>query len=314
MIAQALHVPENLGLEDADYARALAYIDGAFVPYLDAKISVRDFGFSHADVTYDVVHTWRGGFFRLDDHLDRFERSLKGFRLDPGLTRGEMTAILHELVRRTGLRETLVYFACTRGAPPLGGRDPADCVNTFLAHAQPLILRGSPGQMRKGLSMMISEEVHRISARSVDPTMKNVHWGDFTRALFMAKDAGFDTVVLTGQDGNVTEGPGFNVMAVMDGALVTPDAGVLEGVSRRTMMELAGFAGIPARYAAVSPGALRDADEVFITSTSCGLFPVTRVDDRILGNGAPGPLTTRLLNLYYQKKNEGWMMTPVPGL
>ncbi len=314
MIGQALHVPEDLGVENADFSKAVAYVEGEFVPYLDAKISLRDFGFTHADATYDVVHTWKGAFFRLDDHLDRFERSLKGMRLDPGLSRAQVHGILNELVQRTGLRDTLVYFACTRGAPPLGSRDPASCINIFVAHAQPLVLRGSPQQMRQGLSLRISEDVHRIPAHSIDPTMKNHHWGDFTRALFVAKDQGFDSVVLTNEAGNVAEGPGFNIMAMVDGGLISPDANVLEGISRKTMMELAELAGIPARLDKLSPDALRGADEAFITSTSCGLYPVTRVDNRILSNGAPGPVATALLNLYYQKKNEGWMLTPVPGL
>jgi branched-chain amino acid aminotransferase len=306
-----LNVPDYLGPENADFSRALAYIDGAYVPLADAKISVRDFGLTHADVTYDVLHVWKGSFFRLEDHLDRFARSLSGMRLDPGLSRDEIHAILAELVRRSGFADALLFFACTRGQPPLGSRDPALSVNTFFAHVQPLVLRGSPSEMQRGLSLQISETVKRIPSDSVDPTMKNMHWGDFTRALFLAKDAGFDTVVLTAHDGNIAEGPGFNIFALTGGELISPDRNVLEGVSRKTMLELADMLGVPARLGQLSPQALRDADEVFITSTSCGLFPVTRVDDRILGNGAPGPVTERLLNLYYAKKDQGWMMTPI---
>lgn len=305
-----LNVPVHLGLECADFSRALAYIDGEYVPLQEAKLPVRDFGLTHADVTYDVLHIWKGSFFRLNDHLDRFERSLAGMRLDPGLSRSGIQAVLSGLVHRSGLRDALLYFACTRGQPPLGSRDPAQGVNTFFAHVQPLVLRGSPQEMQRGLSMQISPTVHRIPSDSVDPTLKNTHWGDFTRALFLAKDAGFDTVVLTAHDGLVAEGPGFNIFALTGGALVSPDRNVLEGVSRRTMLELAAMLGVPARLGPLTPDALRDADEAFITSTSCGLFPVTRVDGRVLSNGAPGPVTTRLLNLYYAKKDEGWLMIP----
>jgi branched-chain amino acid aminotransferase len=308
-----LEIPEHLGPESADFSRAMAFIDGDYVPLMDAKISVRDFGLTHADVTYDVLHTWNGGFFRLDDHLDRFEASCAGFRLNPGHSRGEIIEILEELVRRVGLPDSLVLFYCTRGAPPFGSRDPSRAENKFFAYVQPLVLRGSPAEMRRGLALRIDPTTRRIPADSVDPRLKNTHWGDLTRATFDARDAGFDTAVLLDHDGNVTEGAGFNVMAVTDGVLLAPDSNVLDGISCRTMMELAEEIGLPARFGKLSPEALRDADEAFITSTSCGLFPVTRVDERILGNGAPGPMATRLLNLYYRKKNDGWKITPVRG-
>lgn len=314
MDMETLLVPGGLDAAHADFSRAQAFIDGEYVALAEARISVRDLGFTRADATYDVLHTWRGGFFRLDDHLDRFAASLRGMRLDPGLSRAEIVGVLEELVRRSGLAETLVSFYCTRGAPPLGSRDPKLARNGFFATVQPLVLRGTPEEMARGWSMLIHPSIRRFPADSLDPRLKNLHWGDFNLALFDARDAGFDTVALTDHAGQVTEGPGFNVIAVIDGELVAPDWNVLEGVSCRTMMELAGIAGLKARYGKLSPDALRGADEAFITSTSCGLFPVTRIDTRILGNGAPGPVSTRLLNLYYAQKNAGWHITPIPGV
>ena len=173
------------------------------------------------------------------------------------------------------------------------------------------MLRGTPSQMRKGLSVKVSETVHRIPSDSVESKFKNVHWGDFTRAGFIARDEGYDSVFLTDHADHIAEGPGFNVVAVIGGGLLAPDANVLEGISCKTMMELARLLGIPGRYGKLSTSALRDAEEVFITSTSCGLFPVTRIDGRPVGDGTPGPITTRLLNTYYRKKDEGWMLTPI---
>jgi branched-chain amino acid aminotransferase len=235
-------------------------------------------------------------------------------RLNPRLTRGEIQGILSELVRRSGLSDTLLYFACTRGAPPIGSRDEGRCLNKFFAHLQPLVLRGTPDQMRRGLNVTISETIRRIPSDSVESKFKNVHWGDFTRAAFSARDEGYDTVFLTDHSGHVAEGPGFNVVAVIDGGLLAPDANVLEGISCKTMLELAHVLGIPARYGKLSPAMVRNAEEVFITSTSCGLFPVTHIDGRAIGTGAPGPIATRLLNLYYRKKDEGWMMTRIDGV
>lgn len=304
-----LRVPDHLTLENADFSRALGFVDGQVVPLAEARISVRDLGLMYADMTYDVVHSWRGGFFRLDDHLDRFMASCAGLRLDPGYSRDGLRRLLADLLRRSGLADTLVYFACTRGMAVPGTRDPDRSRNSFFATVTPLVLRGQPAQMARGLSATLVRDITRIPAASVNPVWKNSHWGDFLRATFQAKDGGHDVPILCATDGAVAEAPGFNIVALVDGRLLSPDRGVLEGVSCRTMIEIATDLGIPAGYGTLLPEALVRAEEVFLTATSCGLFPVTRLDGRPVGAGVPGPVTTRLLNTYYDRKNAGWHIT-----
>jgi branched-chain amino acid aminotransferase len=103
-------------------------------------------------------------------------------------------------------------------------------------------------------------------------------------------------------------------VAVLGGALVSPEANVLPGISCRTMFEIARDLGIPARYARLMPDELARAEEVFLTATSCGLYPVTRLDGRPVGHGVAGPVTTRLLNTYYDRKNAGWHITDAAGI
>ncbi|MBU8540933.1 aminotransferase class IV [Falsiroseomonas tokyonensis] len=313
-MAEALQVPTHLTVENADFSRALGFIDGAVVPLAEAKIPVRDLGLMYADMTYDVVHVWQGGFFRLEDHLDRFFASLSGLRLDPGMTREAMRRLLADLVRRSGLPDALVYFACTRGMAVPGSRDPTLSQNRFFATVTPLVLRGQPAEMQRGQNAMLVRDVARIPASAVNPVWKNTHWGDFIRAAFLAKDEGFDVPILCATDGAVAEAPGFNVVAVIDGALLSPEAGVLEGISCRSMFELAAELGIPARYGRLMPEQLAAAQEAFLTATSCGLFPVTRLDGAPIGAGVPGPVTTRLLNTYYARKNAGWHITPLSSI
>jgi branched-chain amino acid aminotransferase len=307
----ALPVPDFLGAGQADFDRAIAYQDGQWVRLDQARVPIRDLGFMRADQTYEVVHVWNGGFFRLDDHLDRFTESCRGFRLDPGLTRTGIAALLSELVRRTGYRYATVWFACTRGAPPLGSRDSRQARNSFYASAAPLVLRADPATMNRGLAARIHPTIRRIPPDSVDPRHKNTHWGDFTRAEYEVQDEGFDLPVLLDRDGFVTEGIGCNVIAKVAGQLVTPDEGCLEGVSAMTMVEIATELGIPARYGRLSARELREAEEAFITSTTCGLVPITRVDSRTLSGGRPGPVTAQLLAEYYRRKQAGWRMTPI---
>ncbi len=293
-----------------DFSAGAAFIDGAYAPIGDARISVLDWGFVKSDSTYDVVHVWKGSFFRLEDHLDRFERSVAGLRMSLPHSRAEIAGILTECVRLSGLREAYVQMLCTRGVPPPGTRDPRDCTNRFVGFAIPFVWIADAEQRARGLHLIVSS-VPRIAPESVDPTIKNYHWGDFVRGLFDAYDRGGETTVLVDHQGNLTEGPGFNVFAVRGGKLFTPARGVLPGITRRTVIELCEEIGAEVEVGALAADALRDADEVFISSTAGGVMPVTRIDGRALGDGEPGPLTTRIHDLYWSKKEAGWHATPI---
>jgi branched-chain amino acid aminotransferase len=141
--------------------------------------------------------------------------------------------------------------------------------------------------------------------------VKNFHWGDFTRALFQAFDRGGESAVLVDGDGYLSEGPGFNVFRVHQGGVTTPEGTVLEGITRASVRELCEELGIPFALKRIIPDELRDADEVFISSTAGGVMPVSRVDQRILGNGRPGPVTLRIRESYWRKHEQGWHATPV---
>jgi len=278
-----------------------AYIDGQFVAPEDAKISIFDWGFLHSDATYDVAHVWQGKFFRLGDHLDRFFASMERLRLDPGKTPGEVRSIMHECVRRSGLRDAYVEVLCTRGQPAPGSRDPRSCRNNFMAFAIPFVWIADPDKQRRGINLVVSD-VQRIGAASVDPRIKNYHWLDMVQALFQAYERGGETALLVDAAGNVAEGPGFNVFAVIDGALVTPEAGVLEGVSRRTVIEMARAAGMRVRIEALPVATLRAADEVFLSSTGGGVIAVSHLDGVAVGGrpaGEFGPITKQLQQAYW---------------
>jgi len=278
-----------------------AFIDGEFVAPEDAKISIFDWGFLHGDATYDVAHVWNGRFFRLDDHLDRFAASLKSLRLDPGLTRERMREVMHECTRRAGLREAYVEVLCTRGRPAPGSRDPRSCTNRFMAFAIPFVWIADPERQRRGIDLVVGS-AQRIPPSSVDPRVKNYHWLDFVQGLFEAYERGGETVVLTDGAGHVTEGPGFNVFAVHGRTLVTAAGGVLEGISRRTAIELAGAAGYEVQQRALPVAELKRADEVFLTSSGGGVIPVSSVDGVPVAGRAKGefgPVSAQLRATYW---------------
>ena len=293
-----------------DPALGIAYVNGSYMPLAEASIPLTDRGFVRSDATYDVTHVWKGRFFRLDDHLERFLASMRGLRMSLPMSKAEIADILVECTRRSGLRDAYVQMTCTRGVPPAGTRDPRLCQNRFYAFAQPFVWIANEEQRRDGLKMVVSS-VQRIPPESLDPRLKNFHWLDLTMGIFEAYDKDAIVAVLNDGKGNVTEGAGFNVFAVKDNVITTPDRGVFEGMTRRTVMELAGEAGVICEMRPLPIEELRDADEIFISSSAGGIMPVTVLDGRIYGNGKPGPITNRIHDLYWAAHREGPLCTPV---
>jgi branched-chain amino acid aminotransferase len=281
------------------YADGAAFVEGRFVPVAEARVPILDWGFLRSDATYDVAHVWRGSFFRLEDHLDRFERSMQHLCLNPPYGRDEIRDVLLECVRLSGLRDAYAEIICTRGIPRPGSRDPRDCENRFYAFVVPFVWIADPKKQERGLHAIIGNK-QRIAPESVDPTVKNYHWLDLETGLLEAYERGGETVILVDADDNVVEGPGFNVFAVQSGVISTPDRGVLEGITRKTVIELAAEHGIPVEARSVPAGSLRRSDEVFLSSTAGGVIPVTLVDGEAVGDGVPGPVTLRLRDAYWE--------------
>jgi branched-subunit amino acid aminotransferase/4-amino-4-deoxychorismate lyase len=280
-------------------AAGCAWIDGQYVPVGAARIPVLDVGFVRSDLTYDVVAVWEGRFFRLDDHLDRLFAGCRRIRLTPPLAKADIRAILIEMVRRSGLREAYVEAIVTRGVPRAGERDPRRLTPCLYAYAIPYVWIVPPESQVRGTDLVVTRDTHRIPPGAVDPTVKNFHWGDLTRGLFEAYDRGASLPVLPGDDGLVTEGPGFNVFAHVDGILHTPGHGVLEGITRRTVIEIARADGVQVKVGDLAVDDLYRATELFLTSTAGGVMPVATLDGRPVGDGGPGPVTMRIRDRYW---------------
>lgn len=281
-----------------DFSAGAAFIDGEYLPVAEAKIPVLDWGFLHSDATYDVAHVWRGRFFRVDEYLDRFQTSMERLRMSIPYDRQQILSIMFELVRKSGLRDAYVEIVCTRGMPATGSRDPRSCENRFLAFAIPFVWIANDDMRARGLDLMISSR-QRIPPEAVDPRVKNYHWLDMVMALFEAYDEGADTVVLVDAQGNLVEGPGFNVFVRHGDMVITPKKGVLEGVTRMTILELLAREDIQVKQQELPASTARDADEAFITSTAGGVMPVTRISGEKVGDGRPGDLTTKLNDAYW---------------
>ena len=294
----------------SDLSAGAAYIEGEYLPVAEASIPLLDWGFLHSDATYDVAHVWRGKFFRVDAYIERFEASMAKLRMSIPQDREQIRRIMFELVKRSGLRDAYVEIVCTRGIPEPGSRDPRSCQNRFLAFAIPFVWIADDSLRARGLDLLISQQ-QRIPPEAVDPRIKNYHWLDMTMALFEAYDHGADSAVLVDADGNLVEGPGFNVFVRKGDTVTTPERGVLQGVTRSTILELLDGEDLdvirgplPARVAAA-------ADEAFITSTAGGVMPVTRISGEPVGDGRPGALTGRLNRAYWELHDDPELNIPV---
>ena len=283
-----------------DLSLGAAWMNGTVIPISQAKIPVNDWGLVHSDITYDVVPVIDGAFFRFDEYLARFLSSMENLHLDPGMSKRDIQAALHQMVGKSNLRDSYVAMVCSRGKPKISGsRDPRDCENHFFAWCLPYVHIIKPEIVEQGATAWIAQNAYRIPENSVNPRVKNYHWGDFTQGIFEAKDKNYETVILLDYDGNVTEGPGFNVFAVKDKVLITPDRGVLAGVSRKTVLEMADHLGINTSIRALGVEELLEADEVFISSSGGGVIPIIRVNETIFGNGASGPISIQLNETYW---------------
>ncbi|HUE46861.1 MAG TPA: aminotransferase class IV [Aestuariivirgaceae bacterium] len=292
------------------YADGAAYVDGEVTPVAEAKIPLLDTGFLRSDTTYDVVHVVDGRFFRLDDHLDRFLAGAGKLRFDLPLGKPEIARMMHRLVALTGLTEAYVNVTASRGPLAKGSRSPLACRNRIYAFAVPMVWIAPPTEHEQGISMIVASP-ERIPMASFDQTIKNYMWGDLTAGMIEADDRGAKVSMLLDRDGNVTEGPGFNVFAVAGGRLMTPDTGVLHGITRRTAIELAQGLNIEVCIAPLALDTLKDADEIFITSTAGGIIPVTRLDDSAVSDGVPGPVSMRLREKYWQAHADPKYAVPV---
>ncbi len=297
--------------EPVDWTKGAAYIDGSFMPLAEARIPITEWGYRRSDVTYDVAGVYYGFLFRIDDHIRRFRRSMTKLRMEPRESDDELKGVLIDLVRRSGLREAYVAMDCLRSRPQRGmPMLPGHARCYIVAFAMPWVWVFSEEQQRRGVHAMIAK-TPRIPAASVDPTVKNFHWGDLTGALFEAEDAGFDTAILLDLEGNVTEGPGYNVFAVIDGKVISPPEGALEGITRLSVFELCQDLAIRFEVRPIARHELENADEIFFSTTAGGIMPVSRLGARILGNDRPGPVASTLRETFWRRRQEGWHATPI---
>jgi branched-chain amino acid aminotransferase len=288
----------------------VVYVNGEYVPKDHARISIFDFGFLRGDAVFDTTSAWNGRIFKLSAHLERFDLSLRAARIPCPLPLEELRGVIIETTRRCGLRSAYIQTIVTRGEPPLGVRDLAQCRPGLIVFAVPYVFILNPEQIRAGGRAMIAS-TRALPVQSLDPKIKSLSRLHFDLATLQGKAAGMDVALMLDLDGHVTEGPGFNVFVVKGGELFSPPDGILMGITRQTVFELAAENQIQAREAQLTTYDLYAADEVFLTSTAGGIMPLVEIDGRPIGDGKPGPVVQRIHGLYWALRESGRDGTPI---
>ena len=288
----------------------VVYVNGEYVPKDQARISVFDFGFLRGDGVFDTTSAWNGRIFKLPQHLARLDLSLRAARIQCPLPLEELGNVIVETTRRCGLRNAYVQTVVTRGEPPLGVRDLTKCTPGLVVFAVPYVWILKPEQIDAGGRAMIST-IRQLPAQSLDPKIKSLSRLHLDLASLQGKAAGVDVTIMLDLDGHVTEGPGFNLFVVKGGALYSAPEGILMGITRQTVFELAAENGIAARESQLTAYDLYAADEVFLTSTAGGIMPLVEIDGRAIADGKPGPISQRIHGLYWALRESGRHGTPV---
>jgi branched-chain amino acid aminotransferase len=283
------------------------YIDGQIRAPTEAVVPVLDRGFLFGDSVYETLAWQDGRFLFLTEHLARLERSARRIYLDPP-PRRQVEQAMQETVRASGETAARVRVIVTRGAGDSVDIDLATAkAPRLVVIAQPL---GAPSAaaLEEGVAVVVVQQ-SRSAPGSVDPTVKSGNYLGSVLAIAEARQRtpAAGEAILCAASGGIAEGATSNVFLVTGGILHTPglEVGILDGVTRAKVLELARGAGIATREPAfVAPEELRGADEVFLTSAVRGILPVTVVDGGPIGDGRPGPVTRRLLGLYRRLVSE----------
>ena len=288
------------------FPKGVAWVGGSFVDISEAKISLLDWGFLRSDATYDVAHVWKNRFFLLEKHIDRFISSSKKLRMPCSFSRKEIKSILAGCVKKAKLENSYVEMIQTRGVSRSFDRDPRNAIPNFMAFAVPFGWILKPENFEEGLDIAITS-IQRIPPRSINPAIKNYHWLDLVAGMFESYDRGHQAGLLVDENENILEGPCFNFFCLKDGVLYTPERGVLNGITRWAIIEIAKELNIPVVLKSISREDFKTSTEIFATSTAGGVMPITKVDGKKIKNGKFGKTTRVIYEIYWDKhKDPSW--------
>lgn len=279
---------------------ALIYLDGEWLTKDTAKVSVFDHGLLYGDGVFEGMRVYGGKTFKLKEHTDRLYDSAQAIMLSIPISREQMIEVTEEGVRRAGLKEGYLRHVITRGVGDLG-LDPRKCPRPSVIIIFDVIAIWPAERYEMGLTLVTAGTPinHR---EALSPRVKSLNYLNHIMAKVEATNAGADDAIMLDSAGYIAEATGMNLFVWKNDTLFTPAvyAGLLRGVTRDTLLELASEAGYRVVETVLSRYDLYTADEAFLTGTAAEVAPIRMVDGRIIGAGKPGPVTRDLRARFQQ--------------
>jgi branched-chain amino acid aminotransferase len=280
------------------------YVDGEFLPEAEAKVSVFDHGLLYGDGIFEGIRFYNGRVFRLEEHLERLWDSARSICLDIPMSRREMTEALLETIRQNDLREGYIRLIVTRGVGNLG-LNPAQCKRPSVIIIATTIALYSEKAYRNGLTV-VTCATRRTNPASLNPAVKSLNYLNNVMARIEANIAGADEALMLNDEGYVAECTADNVFIIKRGEIFTPpiSAGALRGITRAVVFEIAAELGLKISEINLTRHDVFVADECFLTGTAAEVIPVIKADNRVIGTGKPGPISTRMIARFREMARE----------
>ncbi len=282
------------------------YLDGKWVPREQAVVSVFDHGLLYGDGVFEGIRSYNCLVFKLSEHIDRLYNSAQTLRLKIPFTKKEMEKTVIETLRINGLKDAYIRLVVTRGVGDLG-LDPRKCSKPSIIIIADKIALYPRELYEKGLDLMTVATV-RNHPEALNPQLKTLNYLNNILAKIEAVNAGVNEAILLSPQGYVTECTGENIFLLKENTVVTspPYVGILKGITRGAVMKIAAKMGFQVQETVFTRHELYTADEVFLTGTAAEIVPVVKIDNRTIGDGKPGKVTTRFLKaLHGLTKSEG---------
>ena len=277
------------------------YLDGAFVSKEEAKVSVFDHGFLYGDGVFEGIRAYNGRVFKLTEHLERLYESAHHILLHIPITIEEMEEATLETMRRNNLRDAYIRIVVSRGVGDLG-LDPKKCPRASVIIIADTISLFPQEFYEQGLQV-ITVATRQRRADTFEPRIKSMNYLNNIMVKMEAAQAGVMEGLMLSPEGYIVEGSGSNVFIIdKKEKLITPPSylGILEGITRNMVIELASQEGMTVQERPFTRHDLYIASECFLTGTAAELIPAVSVDKRLIGDGTPGPITKKLMKIFHE--------------
>ena len=283
----------------------IIYVNGEFLPDSQAKISTLDHAFMYGDGCFDAWCGRNGFIYELDAHLDRLYRSVEGLKIRTlRMPKERMRELIIETVHRNSVVDMYIKVLVTRGISPHPVIDPRKCGDaTVVIYARPQQYEVTPEKLEAGIRIKVLA-LRKLSHEGLEPQIKSLNYLNNVMGKLEAWDAGYDEGMFLDDRGYACECPGFNISAIKGNTFFTPSRGILVGITRNTVMEMARDDGMNVETGFYTLFDFTGADEVMMTNTVAGISPVTEIDGWKIGTGKPGRKT-----MEWQDRYMNWLAT-----